>query len=206
MNVDSLFKVVANKLNDSEVRWWVDFGTLLGLIREGKRIEYDDDYDMGFFVEDAAKILEILLPLDDVLVCSNLYFKIKSGKSHVCLHPFISLNGKMWECEENWVLKLLNVGEYYLFPFIRSLPFFLQKKLIELNSNFRKKTYKGPLTDYHSFFTKDMDGVSVYVPSGYDNILKETYGDYMTPRRDVSTCYKGNKSLKEWRRRNEAKS
>jgi len=201
MDVDSLFKVVVNELNKSDIQWWVDYGTLLGLIREGKRIEYDDDYDMGFFVDDAEELLELLLPLDDVLVCDNLYFKVKSGENHVCFHPFILQNGKILECKGNVILKLLNVGEYYLFPFIRSLPFSLQKELIKLNRYFLRKVKKGNLTDYQSFVKKDMKGVTVNVPSGYDNILKELYGDYMTPRKDVSTCYKGNKSLKEWRQR-----
>ena len=47
------------KFTDSiGVEFWLDWGTLLGAVREGKFIEWEEDIDLGFMMKDLEKIKE----------------------------------------------------------------------------------------------------------------------------------------------------
>ena len=46
------------------VRWWLDYGTLLGAWRIGDCLPYDHDLDMSYLAEDAEKLLPALAGLE----------------------------------------------------------------------------------------------------------------------------------------------
>jgi len=47
------------KFTDSiDVEFWLDWGTLLGAVREGKFIEWEQDIDLGFMYKDLEKIAD----------------------------------------------------------------------------------------------------------------------------------------------------
>lgn len=58
-------RVVASRMRAAMerqgVRWWLDYGTLLGAWRLGECLPYDHDLDMSYLAEDRAK-LEAALP------------------------------------------------------------------------------------------------------------------------------------------------
>lgn len=57
---DKIIKI----LNASGLNWWLDSGSLLGLIREGHFFEYDDDIDIGILNnEDADKTISCICNL-----------------------------------------------------------------------------------------------------------------------------------------------
>jgi hypothetical protein len=49
-------------LNSQQVKWWIDHGTLLGFVREGKPIDWDKDFDIGTSLS-AEEVIEKILPL-----------------------------------------------------------------------------------------------------------------------------------------------
>ena len=51
---------VARLMDRDGIRWWVDYGTLLGYIRDGGMIRYDKDGDLGVFGEDRDKLLALM--------------------------------------------------------------------------------------------------------------------------------------------------
>jgi len=201
LSLDEAFKLIANKLTEKKIPWWLEYGSLLGAVREGKRIEWDDDYDIGYPLEYAPKVLKILLSIDELEICGNLYFLVKNKKEeyHICLDPLLNINGRMYRLGENKILSSINVGEYFLYPFIRSLPIFFQELLVRVSMKFyRVKSYSGDIKDYRRFIKKDMGGVSSPIPIGYDNLLKINFGDdYMIPNKDKSSCYKDGRSHSE---------
>lgn len=50
--VDSLFKEI-------NIKYWLDYGTLLGAVREGQLIEYDTDIDLGILESDRGKLISL---------------------------------------------------------------------------------------------------------------------------------------------------
>jgi len=47
-----LINEIGQILESCNMRWWLTDGTLLGLYRDGELIEYDEDIDLGCFIED----------------------------------------------------------------------------------------------------------------------------------------------------------
>jgi hypothetical protein len=52
--------LVAAGLDAAGVRWWVDHGTLLGLVREGRPLPWDDDLDVSFEHADLPRVVAAL--------------------------------------------------------------------------------------------------------------------------------------------------
>lgn len=53
-----MFKDIIEVLNDYHIPYWADFGTLLGLIREGGLIQHDDDTDICVHIDDVPLLLQ----------------------------------------------------------------------------------------------------------------------------------------------------
>ncbi len=54
---------VIKTLELNNINWWVDHGSLLGLVREGHFIQWDSDVDLGAWYENARKVQDILVAL-----------------------------------------------------------------------------------------------------------------------------------------------
>ena len=48
-------------MDEANIKYWVDFGTLLGIYRDGKFIDHDFDIDLGMYAKDYNKDIEALL-------------------------------------------------------------------------------------------------------------------------------------------------
>jgi lipopolysaccharide cholinephosphotransferase len=62
----SLLKKVIKFLNDYNIIYWLDSGTLLGACRDGKFISWDDDIDLAIPYSSFIKIKEIITSYNDV--------------------------------------------------------------------------------------------------------------------------------------------
>ena len=51
---------LARLMDRDGIRWWIDYGTLLGWVREGGMIRYDKDGDLGVHGGDRAKLLALI--------------------------------------------------------------------------------------------------------------------------------------------------
>ena len=68
--IEDFFKFL-DIIESKDIVYWLDYGTLLGAIREGKRIVWDDEFDISFWNEDLTKILSLLPKFE------NLGFRIE---------------------------------------------------------------------------------------------------------------------------------
>lgn len=58
-----VLRYVTELLSALEIRWWADYGTLLGAVRHGGMIPWDKDSDLGVLEEDKRRLLELEYPL-----------------------------------------------------------------------------------------------------------------------------------------------
>ncbi len=71
-NIDNNFFETINILNSNNINYWICHGTLLGIIREGKLIEWDHDIDIAIWSDEIPKnlIIELMKKND---------FKLRDG-------------------------------------------------------------------------------------------------------------------------------
>lgn len=87
-------------LEKNNIKYWLDWGTLLGAVKNGKIIPWDFDIDLGIFADDVAKVLSLRVDCwkdgYDLSVCpvldSKIYFYKKDDKGadfHIDLDSWI---------------------------------------------------------------------------------------------------------------------
>lgn len=231
--LDMLY-VVQEICKKHNIQYWVDGGTLLGTIRHGGFIPWDDDIDIMMLPEDydkfnkvAANELEEPYFLqtdwgDDVYFCHT---KIRRSDTTAILSKdvpakfefnqgiFIDIFPMDFVPTDNedeyrkyidhlWMIKsemLLARSRHWLYERdnveskqsamnLRDKFESLRRKYINKTNtvaNLSLPTLKKDIRKELSEFDKTLYGhfemLTVPIPSGWDNILKRLYGDYMTP-------------------------
>jgi hypothetical protein len=72
-----MLPVITDLLEENGIKYWLDWGTLLGALRDGKMIPWDFDIDIGIFHDDTAKLLAIDVPYHKFEVDRNHKFARK---------------------------------------------------------------------------------------------------------------------------------
>ena len=75
-------RLVAAALDGAGVRWWVDHGTLLGLVREGRPLPWDDDLDVSLEHDDLPRAVAAI-----VAVKADLAARLVVTRRGVKVHP-----------------------------------------------------------------------------------------------------------------------
>jgi phosphorylcholine metabolism protein LicD len=58
-NLKSILEYADNLFKENGIKYWLDYGTLLGAVRERSLIEYDTDIDVGILYEDKGKLISL---------------------------------------------------------------------------------------------------------------------------------------------------
>ena len=200
--MDKIFKIVTDKLNEHNIPWWPEAGSMLGCYREGKRIEWDDDYDIGYPVEYAKSVLEALLELNEFFINYNLNFKVKRvegfdlGNHYVCVMPHLIDDTGVFKLSTplRHIINKTNRIGFYTIPegtillinkLVRKLPLSIQKLIVKINiDTFISVRFRGTKEEYSSWHKAKLGDVEVMIPAGVESILERRYGgDFMTPRK-----------------------
>jgi len=176
--LDKAFYLVCKVLNKYEIPFWLEAGSLLGCMREGKRIEWDTDYDIAFPHYLANKVLNALQEVKEggYEVHGNLYHSISyNGKHLICIQPHRIIRGQVYR-----ITSYLST-EYHL----SKLPLLMQHIILAIQIRIHTiKYHRGSINDYNRMIKMPMGGELVYIPIGYDRILRLKYGEWRIPCRD----------------------
>ncbi len=176
-NIDFAFRIVCSILKVSGIPFWLEAGSMLGAAREGKRIEWDNDYDIAYPIQYAPDVLEALQVLKTSLIPydthGNLYHSISfKGKHLICIQPHKVIDNHMWR-----VRSILST-EYH----ITKLPFCLQKLILRFQMKVNRKMYnRGHKENYNYMIKVKMGEEMVFIPSAFDYLLTKKYGDWRVP-------------------------
>jgi len=196
VNLETLLRLVSNKLNEHNIPWWLEGGSLLGCYREGRIIAWDDDIDIGFPLAYEIEVFRALSELDGFFVNWNLYFNLCEINTYnrgdvrglMCLKPHIIEKSGVYEVfslPKKYLLRGVpgHMIAFCLTLLIRKLPKKFQEMLIKVNMKLNIKVrYRGSVEEYQTIIQTYMNKILVNIPIGARSILERHYGrNFMTP-------------------------
>lgn len=177
MKIDEAFTITCRILKNHNIKFWLEAGSLLGAVREGKRISWDNDYDIAYHIKDVKKVIYAMqdIKLYGFQVHGNLYHSISyEGKHLICIQPHQIIDGHMFRIQS------LLPTEYHItkLPLLLQIGFgWFQYKL----RLYRKMYYRGEKEDYQIMIPKKMGNEQVYIPIGFNSVLTKKYGSWRIP-------------------------
>lgn len=106
--ITAMLPVIAGLLEEAGITYWLDWGTLLGAVRDGGAIPWDFDADLGAFIEDRegiARLTDKAKELGYTLAYYPQYHKFRFfGDKGEAFHVDIDL----WEPRENVAVALFD--------------------------------------------------------------------------------------------------
>ncbi len=158
------FNVFCRTLNDINCSYWPEFGTLLGIYREGDFIKHDNDFDFGSFIQNRDTIISALknagIELIHTYRCPDLEYIREDTFSyrgvHIDVFYFHSIGKKD-----------------YCHTFV---PF-------EVNDGMQLH-YKIKIFEFDAISLKEIDfkNLKISIPADTQSHLKVSYGEnFMTP-------------------------
>lgn len=165
-DVENLLLSLTSYLNDNDIDYHLEGGTLLGLVRDNCLLPWDHDIDISIPAEQLGKALPILK-------------KFFTRKWH--------LNSKYFDCSDDYFnegdLRLIKVKRkhFYLFSSHTYLDIFI--KYTKNNSTYWKVNTNIMRVDesfYKSYEMIKYKGYLLKVPNNYESYLTEKFGDWHT--------------------------
>lgn len=163
------------------VKYWLDFGTLLGIEREGRILPWDDDMDISIFEEDRQKVHDIVLPEID-----KLNYRTYSRYHHI--HDEVLKNGDFR------AFRVRNYRWKFFRGYVKIDIFVMYKKddyhyWYELGNRHRL-----PSSLLEEFDTIEFNGKKYTKPKETDAYLTYHYGDWRIPISDYNSEVDGLKT------------
>ena len=157
-------------LDEAQITFWLEFGTLLGYYREHDFISHDCDLDTGAFLEDQPKIQAVLEQAGFELV---RYYNVKDdgGREECYKHRDMSTTIDIFYFRVEGDVMYCNI-----FAPLKNMTF---RWNLNRLMPFRTMRVNFPLSDMQQV---EFKGVRVRIPMNTDVHLRAQYGDdYMTP-------------------------
>jgi len=213
--LDPNFITIINLFNGNNIPYWICHGTLLGIVRDNKLIEWDHDIDIAVWADTVKKeyITNLIskanfklrpgfMVKDDIIsfdkdggriVDINFYNKIKSETNQK------EMAYVYWFVPKNILMKLIDaisISDKYngkfkklikFFGFMQKLMLKLKKSLINNNFFYKEAGYTEPLELVQNIKKIKFHGLEIKVPSQAEKYLEYLYGpDWETPKRNYS--------------------
>lgn len=154
--------------NEAKVPFWLEFGTLLGAYREHGFIPYDDDLDVGMWVDDCTRDFENLLLKYGFQKIRAFYLCNKVTNENKLTEIALNYKGLQIDIFFNDKINInQRVCYVYCAPLVDGM--FTVREFI--------------LPNFSEMETLNINNNTYMVPSNPSETLKMLYGnDFMTPR------------------------
>jgi phosphorylcholine metabolism protein LicD len=173
-----MLKEVTDLLDENNIPYWLEGGTLLGVVRENRLLPWDNDMDISIKEEYYDKLLDIVKQLK-YMVWSKTFDKddlpFKKGVKRL--------------------VKIRNRKVYFIRGEVALDIFIKFKKDEEYFWQVGEMKKSVPSYFYDDLIPYGFDGKDYFIPKLYKEYLTHRYGDWETPVKEWNT-FKDDKSLK----------
>ncbi len=178
-----VLEIVQGICNRHQIRYFAEWGTLLGVVRHGGRIPWDDDVDLCMLRQDYDRFCEVAA---DELPKECMFFDYHQTDGFDQMLGRI-INSRVHVVEGEYLEK------YHGFPYVAGIDLFWLDDLTERNGLeevtnlhvwMENRNFRLPKKCYDIGILLPFENTSIAVPAGYDEILTKKYGkDWRTPVR-----------------------
>lgn len=166
--------MITEFLDENGAEYWLEGGTLLGVMRENRLLPWDHDVDLTMKAEDLEKIAKKIRK-----------FRYRYGYRL----EFVRNNEDIFPLKKG-AIRLIKVQSRRLFI----LPGFVQVDLFvkprhedAMYWTVSNKVLKSTPAKYTDHLTRvDFEGMSLSIPEDYDGYLSYRYGDWRTTQKEYS--------------------
>jgi len=177
-----LLNDITDILDEHNVKYWLDFGTLLGVVRENRILPWDDDIDISIFEEDENLMLEKVLP-----AIKKARYRAYTRRLKEDVGPLKEGNIRSF--------KIRNNRFFFLRGYVKLDIFIMYKHQKDLYWYELGEAHALPQTLVSEFKMIDFNGKRYRVPKDYDTYLTHHYGDWRTPNPDYNSSVDNGRTL-----------
>ena len=213
--LDPNFITVINLLNENNIPYWLCQGTLLGIIRDNKLIEWDHDIDVAVWSGAVEKkyITDLLSKANfktkaAFMVKNDVIYFIKDGGRIVDINFYQKIKLKSnnkemayveWLVPKNIFMKLIDAistadkyeGKFKklirIFTFIRKPIFMLKKLFIKIGLFYKRSGHTAPVELFQNTKKIKFHGLEIKIPSKTIEYLEYIYGpNWQIPKKNYN--------------------
>ena len=181
-----MLKDITSLLGELDVTCFLEFGTLLGIIREDRLLPWDTDLDISITDADLQKVV------DNKRKFWKIGYRIRFRRFKNDIGSY-----KKGEIR---IIKV-QTRKWYFFKDKSILDIFIMKREDDGHTfvvNDKPHILKTIPVDFHDKFSKiNFAGKSFTIPSNHESYLEYIYGDWRTPKKEFDFKYEGNVVIKE---------
>ena len=169
-NLEDTFKRIVPILNLFKIKYWADYGTLLGIVRDGGIIKGDNDLDFSFPIDQ----LPVIASLKSVFKDNDIELKLKREGHHKLLFPYLGS-------------KITSTDLFYWYKD--------GQKLYRKHYVYGYEQGSTISTDFiNTLGSIRIWGLDVKIPGNVEKFLELRYGDWKTPKPKSKDGYENNKN------------
>ena len=146
-----------------DVKWWLDYGTLLGSIRHENFIPWDDDIDIGMMRKDYHRFIEIIY---DEIEKNNLTDYIDVG------YRWRKFNGKDINSFLQFYMRDEKIGEHPLLAGVDVFPYDFMK---DYDENTFGSSYNASHRNFYQMLCKGFKFSDLYMGLDYSEVIDNYY-------------------------------
>lgn len=183
-----ILKHLKRVLDTNDIIYWIDCGTLLGAVRDGKIIPWDEDIDIGVWKNEFSKLTKSLEKLPENIhywhkeQSANVFFKdcnvsimVYDRKNYCALHSYyiecnyitgvIHSMVKLLEYEGNAIVVSRNIPipiTKIIAKFFSKIPLKIRLKLVPILENFHEKHSSKAIVSVPARYFKNLSTINFY--------------------------------------------